>query len=131
MIDNQTSALSRITTKHYHLECLEMELACKCHLLRRLLSVHTLLRLLRRYAPHDSVLVKVYCTCVRPIPEYPCEVWHSNLPVDISNHVEKIQIQTQIIFPSLTYDQAMLTANVPSLNDRRSTFVIDFYTQYA
>ena len=80
------------------------------------------LRLLRRNALPDSVLVKVYCTCVRPILEYACEVWHNNLPVYLSNQVEQIQKRAlRIIFPSLTYDQAMLTANLPSLHDRRST----------
>ena len=80
------------------------------------------LRLLRRNALPDSVLVKVYCTCVRPILEYACEVWHSNLPVYLSNQAEQIQKRVlRIIFPSLTYDQAMLTANLPSLHDRRST----------
>ena len=80
------------------------------------------LRLLRRNALSDSVLVKVYCTCVRPILEYACEVWHNNLPVYLSNQVEQIQKRAlRVIFPSLTYDQAMLTANLPSLHDRRST----------
>ena len=80
------------------------------------------LRLLRRNALPDTVLVKVYCTCVRPILEYACEVWHNNLPVYLSNQVEQIQKRAlRIIFPSLTYDQAMLTANLPSLHDRRST----------
>ena len=80
------------------------------------------LRLLRRNALPDSVLVKVYCTRVRPYLEYACEVWHNNLPVYLSNQVEQIQKRAlRIIFPSLTYDQAMLTANLPSLHDRRST----------
>ena len=79
------------------------------------------LRLLRRNALPDSVLVKVYCTCVRPILEYACQVWHNNLPVYLSNQIEQIQKRAlRMIFPSLTYDQAMLTAN-PSLHDRRST----------
>ena len=38
------------------------------------------LRLLRRNALPDTVLVKVYCTCVRPILRYACKVWHNNLP---------------------------------------------------
>ena len=81
------------------------------------------LRLLGRNALPDSVLVKVYCTCVRPILEYACEVWHNNLlPVYLSNQVEQIQKRAlRIIFSSLSYDQAMLIANLPSLHDRRST----------
>ena len=40
----------------------------------------------------------------------------------VSNQVEQIHKRTlRIIFPSLIYDQAMVTANLPSLHDRRST----------
>ena len=81
--------------------------------------LYALLRLGRNALPH-SVLIKVYCTCVTPILEYACEVWHNNLPVYLSNQVEQIQ-KRDFFFPSLTYDQAMLTANLPSLHDRRST----------
>ena len=80
------------------------------------------LRLLRRNAIPTSVLVQVYCTCVRPILEYACEVWHYNLPVYLSNQIEQIQKRAfRIIFPSLTYDQAMLNTNISSLHDRRRT----------
>ena len=52
------------------------------------------LRLLRRNALPDTVLVKVYSTCVRPIL-----VWHNNLPVYLSNQVEQIQKRAlRIIF---------------------------------
>ena len=80
------------------------------------------LRLLRKNVLPVTVLVKAYCTCVRPILEYACEVWHNNLPVYLSNQVEQIQKRAlRIIFPSLTYDQAMLTANIPSFHVHRST----------
>ena len=39
------------------------------------------LRLLKINALPVDILVKVYCTCVRPILEYACEAWHSNLCV--------------------------------------------------
>ena len=79
------------------------------------------LRLLKRNALPDSVLVKVYRACVRPILEYACEAWHSNLPVYLSNQIEQIQKRAlRIIYPSFIYIQAMLTANAPSLYDRRS-----------
>jgi hypothetical protein len=86
------------------------------------------LRLLKRNALPDSVLVKVYRACVRPILEYACEVWHYNLPAYLNNQIEQIQNRAlRIIYPSFTYHQAMLTANIPSLYDRRSTHCKRFF----
>ena len=64
-------------------------------------------------------IVKVYRACVRPI--LACEAWHNNLPVYLSRQIEQIQKSAlRIIYPSFTYSQAMVTANVLSLYDRRS-----------
>ena len=71
---------------------------------------------------NSSKYIKVYCACVRSILEYVCEVWHYNLPVYLSNQIEQIQKRAfRIIYPSLTYSQALLATKVPSLYDRRST----------
>ena len=78
------------------------------------------LRLLKRNTLPVSVLVNVYCTCVRPILEYACEAWHNNLPVYLSNQIESVQKRAfRIIYPTFTYCQAMHTVKVPSLHDRR------------
>jgi hypothetical protein len=80
------------------------------------------LRLLKRNALPDSVLVKVYRACVRPILEYACEAWYNNLPAYLSNQIEQIQKRAlRIIYHFFTYSHAMLTANVPSLYDRLRT----------
>jgi hypothetical protein len=50
-----------------------------------------------------------------------CEAWHNNLPACLNNQIEQIQKRAlQIIYPSFTYSQGMLTANLSSLCDRRS-----------
>ena len=78
------------------------------------------LRLLKRNALPVSVLVNVYCTCVRPIFEYACEAWHNNLPVYLSNQIESVQKRAfRIIYPTFTYCQAMRAVKVPSLHKRR------------
>ena len=51
-----------------------------------------------------------------------CEAWHNNLPAYLNNQIEQIQKRAlRIIYPSFTYSQRMLTANLQSLYDRRST----------
>ena len=49
------------------------------------------LRLLKRSALPDLVLVNVYRTCVSPILEYACEAWHSFLPTYLSDQIESVQ----------------------------------------
>jgi hypothetical protein len=36
-------------------------------------------------------LVQFYCTCIRSTLEYACQTFHSNLPVYLSNQIERIQ----------------------------------------
>jgi hypothetical protein len=49
------------------------------------------IRLLKRNPRPDSVLVKVYRACVRPILEYACKSWHNNLSMFLNNQIEQIQ----------------------------------------
>jgi hypothetical protein len=80
------------------------------------------LRLLKRNALPDSVLVKVSRAGVRPILEYAGEAWQYNLHAYLNNQIEQIQKRAlRIIYTSFTYHQAMLTANILSLSDRQST----------
>ena len=49
------------------------------------------LRLLKRNALPSHILISTYCTHIRPIVEYACQVWHYGLPHYLSDQVEKIQ----------------------------------------
>ena len=49
------------------------------------------LRLLKRNALPSHILISTYCTHIRPIVEYACQVWHYGLPQYLSDQVEKIQ----------------------------------------
>jgi hypothetical protein len=64
------------------------------------------LRLLKRNAFKlpSHILISTYCTHIRPIVEYTCQVWHYGLPQYLSDQVEKIQKRAlKIIFPGATY----------------------------
>ena len=59
---------------------------------KRLPSVYTPCAAVEKKRPSGlRPIVKVYRACVRPILEYACEVWHNNLPVYFSKHIEQIQ----------------------------------------
>ena len=49
------------------------------------------LRLLKRSSIPAGKLVRVYTTCVRPILEFSCEVWHYSLAQYLSDEIESIQ----------------------------------------
>ena len=60
------------------------------------------LRLLKRSSIPSSKLVRVFNTCIRPILEYSCEVWHHSLPQYLGDQIERIQRRAlRIIFPDL------------------------------
>ena len=88
------------------------------------------LRLLKRNGLPDSVLVKVYCTYMLDLLYPWVHMWSvaQQPPLYLSNQIEQIQKRAlQIIYPSFTYNQAMLTANFPSLYNRRSTLCERFF----
>ena len=60
------------------------------------------LRLLKRCSIPADKLVRVFITCIRPVLEYSCEVWHYSLPQYLSDEIERIQRRAlRIIFPEL------------------------------
>ena len=46
---------------------------------------------LKRAGVNQADLVTIYISVVRPVVEYPCPVWSSNLPVYLSDNIEMIQ----------------------------------------
>jgi hypothetical protein len=78
--------------------------------------------------PTGSLLGPVQLSQAGPVNRADLQVaishlaFYNNLPVYLSNQIEQIQKRAlRIIYPSFTYSQRMLTANLQSLYDRRST----------
>ena len=86
------------------------------------------LRLLKRCSIPTDKLVRVFITCIRPVLEYSCEVWHCSLPQYLSDEIERIQRRAlRIIFPELKYSEAMDRANVVTLFQRRNNICARFF----
>ena len=74
------------------------------------------LRFLKRCLIPMNKPFREFITCIRPIVEYSCEVWHYSLPQYLIDEIERIQCQGLcIIFPELKYSEAMDRANVVTL----------------
>ena len=65
-------------------------------------------------------LLRVYVSVIRPVLEYACPVWHTSLPMYLSDHIETIQKRClRITFPGYSYDEARSISNLPTLFERR------------
>ena len=61
-----------------------------------------LLRQLKRAKGDPAQLLCFYTTCIRPVSEYACQVFHNGLPEYLSDELEKIQRRAlRIIFSDL------------------------------
>ena len=71
-------------------------------------------------------IIQVYCTLVRSVLEYAAPVW-AGLPSYSSDLVESVQNEAlRIIFPDLTYSQALVRAGLQTLSERRNQICVRF-----
>ena len=69
---------------------------------------------LKRSGLGTRQLVQFFCTCIRPITEYACPVFHDGLPVYLSNELEGVQTRAmRIIFPLCSYNEALVESVPP------------------
>ena len=75
-----------------------------------------------------SDLVLFYCSTIRSVLEYACQVFHFSLPYYLSEELECIQKRTlRIIFPYASYNSALKEAGIPSLYDRQASLSFDLF----
>ena len=79
---------------------------------------------LKRSGLGTRELVQFFCTCIRPITEYACPVFHDGLPVYLSNELEGVQKRAmRIIFPLCSYNEALVASGLTKLSERRQELV--------
>ena len=75
---------------------------------------------LKRSGISQTDLVKVYMCIVRPVLEYACPVWHTNLPIYLSDDIEMVQKRVlKSIFPGQCYNDILNHTGISSLKERR------------
>ena len=86
------------------------------------------LRLLKRANINPSDIITVYCSTIRSILEYACEVWHPGLTKQLSNQLELIQKRAfNIAYPDISYNDAIKMTNTLSLYQRREDRCKQFF----
>ena len=74
--------------------------------------------------------INFYCSCVRPVLEYSCKVFHFALPDCLSNAIEQSQRRiTSIILPNLTYEERLQKCNLITLKERRYNACLKLFNQ--
>ena len=75
---------------------------------------------LKRAKVPTADLLNFYCTCIRQILEYCCQVYHYGLPSYLSNALERVQKRVMsIIYPNLSYDHSLALSGLAKLGCRR------------
>ena len=75
-------------------------------------------------------LVNVYTALVRPVLENCCQAWHTSLTQEQCHNIERVQKRVmKIIYPELTYCDALKTAGLDTLSDRREKMCLKLFTK--
>ena len=75
---------------------------------------------LKRAGINQNDLIRIYVSVIRPVVEYACPVWHTNLPKYLSDNIEIIQKRClKTIFPGYQYENILQMVNLPTLHRRR------------
>ena len=84
------------------------------------------IRILKKCGLSTLDLIQVYCSIIRSILEYGAPVW-SGLPQFLSDLIESVQRRVlRIIYPGLSYEQALVESKLPTLKSRREELCIKF-----
>ena len=76
-----------------------------------------------------SDLVRFYCSVLGLILEYACQVFHCNLPLYLSEEIERIQRRAlRLVLPDGSYSEGLAKAGLTTLYDRRSALCKELFS---
>ena len=76
-------------------------------------------RQLKRADVGNVGLVNFYCSCIRSVLEYACQLFHSTLPQYIVKDIECVQKRAmRIVYTDMTYNDALTNAGISTLENR-------------
>lgn len=78
----------------------------------------------------DADIVTIFCSLIRSILEYACQVWHPGLTKKQSNSIESVQKRLlRILFPDSSYSESLTLSGLQSLHNRRERFAKETFQQ--
>ena len=101
-----------------------------CEIVKKASTRLYFLKQLKRAKIAEKELIIFYITCIRPITEYACAVFHNGLSKYLSIDLERIQKRAlRIIYPFASYADALEMCDLPSLYDRRDTLTTKLFEE--
>ena len=89
--------------------------------------LYFLKQLKRAKFPAKELLI-FYLTCIRPVTEYACPVFHNALPAYLFAELEQLQKRAmRIVFPFVSYSDALHQANLETLSRRRQSITTKLF----
>lgn len=86
------------------------------------------LRILKRNGVPVADLLTIFCTFIRPVLEYACQVWHTSLPSTLSDQIEHVQKRAlKIVYPHLSYSASLDQSRLTTLQERRENQCLSLY----
>ncbi len=75
---------------------------------------------LKRAGVPPEDIITIFVSVIRPKLEYACPVWHTSLTDEDCKLIESIQKRvTKIVFPQMSYEEALEKSKLPTLESRR------------
>ena len=111
-------SLSNDLSWNRHVDCIVKKAAKRVYMLYQL----------NRAGISQLDLVTVYISVVRPVIEYACPVWHTNLPKYLSDSIELIQNRAlKSIFPGNSYNDILNDTGLRTLKERRDVLCMKYF----
>jgi hypothetical protein len=111
---------------------IQEDLKWNCHvseIIRKASSRLYFLRQLKRANVPTKELLTFYTTCVRPVTEYACAVFHNSL-AHLSADLERLQKRAlRTIYPQSTYANALISSNLTTLYERRNMLTVNLFNE--
>ena len=77
-------------------------------------------RVLKRAGVPPDHFITIYCSLVRSVLEYACQVWISSVQSHLEQQLERVQKRAlRIIFPGSNNETALCGGSTPRLSERR------------
>ena len=90
-------------------------------------SLHLLVLCKRAGLPVKEIKL-MYISKIRPVLEYACPVWHPGLCGFLTGDIEHVQMRAlKIMYPNLSYIEALAVAGLEKLSQRRDTICLQFF----
>ena len=85
---------------------------------------------LKRSGVKIKELLLFYLTCIRPVTECACPVYHDSLPQYLHSDIERCQKRAlRIIFPQCSHQGALGKAGIVTLYERRENSVVKLFKE--